>query len=193
MSKTSLKKMEFSIPENLNLEIKEFNSPQKVIFGTDSYMRLPSFIPKGTKKIILFTHEIGKFTSTGIIDEIISNLSKASFVVKNYGISNTPSTQSIDELTMEASSFSPDLVLCIGGGSVIDGGKLIAALINNPGKSQDYQDSKCTILEKPVDIFAVPTTSGSGSEATAVSVLKNSTNGCIKSISSPFQIGRAHV
>lgn len=84
-----------------------------------------------------------------------------------------------------------DGVLAIGGGSVLDAGKAIAMLAANGGTIEAYQMAGKAIVEDTLPLIAVPTTSGTGSEATKVSVLYNNNNGLKKSIYSPYMIADA--
>lgn len=66
-----------------------------------------------------------------------------------------------------------DCVVAIGGGSVIDTAKAVAIMATNEGCVEDYQLAKKTFVEKPLTFVAVPTTAGTGAEATKVSVILN--------------------
>lgn len=81
-----------------------------------------------------------------------------------------------------------DGVLAIGGGSVIDSAKAIAMLVSNGGSIEEYQMDGKPIVEDTPLLIAVPTTSGTGSEATRVSVIYNNNNQLKKSVYSPCMI-----
>lgn len=81
-----------------------------------------------------------------------------------------------------------DGVLAIGGGSVLDAGKAIAMLATNGGTIEAYQMAGKSIVENTLPLIAVPTTAGTGSEATKVSVLYNNNNGLKKSVYSHYMI-----
>lgn len=66
-----------------------------------------------------------------------------------------------------------DCVLAAGGGSVIDCAKIIALRASNPNKSVIQMTNYFTPLKKSVPVYVIPTTSGSGSEATMFSVITN--------------------
>jgi len=71
---------------------------------------------------------------------------------------------------------NPTVVVAIGGGSVIDAAKAIALLITNPGSCRDYEGANRFSMA-PTPVVAVPTTCGTGSEVTWVSVLTDSSRG----------------
>ncbi len=75
-----------------------------------------------------------------------------------------------------------DCTLAIGGGSVIDAAKAIGMLATNGGLVEDYQMHGRQVTKLPPFFIAVPTTAGTGAEATKVSVVKNNHNGLKKSL-----------
>ncbi len=64
-----------------------------------------------------------------------------------------------------------DFVVAVGGGSVMDVAKSINVLVANDGKPKDYVNKKINIENKGNTLIAIPTTSGSGSEATKFAVI----------------------
>ncbi|PKL27761.1 MAG: alcohol dehydrogenase [Spirochaetae bacterium HGW-Spirochaetae-2] len=75
-----------------------------------------------------------------------------------------------------------DCTLAIGGGSVIDAAKAIGMMATNGGLVEDYQMQGRQVTKLPPFFIAVPTTAGTGAEATKVSVVKNNYNGLKKSL-----------
>ncbi|MGE5489082.1 MAG: iron-containing alcohol dehydrogenase [bacterium] len=86
-----------------------------------------------------------------------------------------------------------DVVVSIGGGSVLDAGKAIAALLANPGDPLDYLEviGRGLPLSQPsVPFVAVPTTAGSGTEVTKNAVLASPEHGVKASLRSPHMLPR---
>ena len=75
-----------------------------------------------------------------------------------------------------------EMVVAIGGGSVIDSAKAIAMLATNPESLEAYQLGEASIDRQPLPILAIPTTAGTGSEATKTCVISNERLGVKKSI-----------
>ena len=75
-----------------------------------------------------------------------------------------------------------DCTLALGGGSVIDTAKAIGMLAVNGGNVEDYQMNGKQVTAVPPLFIAVPTTSGTGAEATKTSVVLNNYNGLKKSL-----------
>ena len=74
-----------------------------------------------------------------------------------------------------------DCVVALGGGSVIDAAKAIGMLAANGGKIEEYQMDGRPVTKLPPFFIAIPTTAGTGAEATKVAVVKNNYNGLKKS------------
>jgi len=87
-------------------------------------------------------------------------------------------------------------VIAIGGGSAIDAGKAIAAMLTNPGEPMDYLEviGKGQPLTQPsAPFFALPTTAGSGAEVTRNAVLASPAHRVKASLRSPFLLPKAAI
>lgn len=102
-----------------------------------------------------------------------------------------PKTADIDRIAGRIVEAECDAVLAIGGGSVLDTAKAAAMLATNGGCVEAYQMEGKPILTPALPWVAVPTTAGTGSEATKVSVVYNSKNRLKKSFYSPNMLASA--
>jgi alcohol dehydrogenase class IV len=136
----------------------------------------------------------------GVIDEIASSLRQAGIaVVPLAGISREPEVSDVDRAVDELLKNGPrtgDLVLAIGGGSAIDLAKAAAALATNrQGTSvADYLEGVgkgLKIEAPPLPVLALPTTAGTGSEATKNAVISSTDPPYKKSLRSELIIPRA--
>ncbi|MEW5940920.1 MAG: iron-containing alcohol dehydrogenase, partial [Chloroflexota bacterium] len=87
-----------------------------------------------------------------------------------------------------------DMVIGLGGGSVLDAGKAIAILANNPGDVLDYLEvvGKGQSFTKPsLPYIAIPTTAGTGSEVTRNAVIESPEHGVKVSLRSPLMLPEA--
>jgi alcohol dehydrogenase class IV len=94
-----------------------------------------------------------------------------------FSIKGEPTTGRIAELAQQAREQGCDFVVAFGGGSVIDAGKAIAALLTNTRDLMDYLEvigKGEPLTEEPAPCIAIPTTAGTGAEVTRNSVLLSS-------------------
>lgn len=95
-----------------------------------------------------------------------------------------PTLHQLTDLLCAAREHGADWIAAVGGGSVLDIAKGCAGLYHQTGDVQQYHDGE-TIIGDTLPFIAVPTTAGTGSEATPVSVLTNTETGVKKSFRSP--------
>ena len=110
---------------------------------------------------------------------------EAKIAWRQVKIAGEPSVAEIDKAVARMREFKAEAVVAIGGGSVLDAGKAIAALLTNRGKVIDYIEGvgKGKQLKRvSAPMIAVPTTSGTGAEATRNAVLLNREKGYKKSL-----------
>jgi alcohol dehydrogenase class IV len=110
-----------------------------------------------------------------------------------FSVHGEPEIGAIQNGTAQAKSESCDIVISIGGGSVIDAGKAIAAMLTNEGEVFDYLEviGKGKALTKPSAPFiAIPTTAGTGSEVTRNAVLGSPEHRVKVSLRSPLMLPR---
>jgi alcohol dehydrogenase class IV len=100
-----------------------------------------------------------------------------------------PTLDQVDTLLNVARAHAPDWIAAVGGGSVMDLAKAAAGLIDAPLPLTEYHDG-APIEPTHLPFIAVPTTAGTGSEATMVSVLTNTDTGVKKSIRHPSMLAR---
>ena len=87
-----------------------------------------------------------------------------------------PTTDCIEEAVALYKKEQCEVIVAIGGGSVIDCSKALGARIARPNKSLRQMQGLLKVLKKIPDLYAVPTTAGTGSEATAGAVITDGKN-----------------
>lgn len=93
-----------------------------------------------------------------------------------YAVAGEPTVEDAIAATKLASDLGCDAIIAIGGGSAMDLGKAVSALVTNTGDIYDYLETvgkALPIKNKPLPCITVPTTSGTGAEATKNAVLKS--------------------
>ncbi len=104
---------------------------------------------------------------------------------RDYRSGGEPSPEFVDSVTDDLRSDVPQAVVAVGGGSVIDSGKAVSAMLAEDGSVVEYLEGVGTRSPggKKVPFIAVPTTSGTGSEATKNAVISSvGPNGFKKSL-----------
>lgn len=93
-----------------------------------------------------------------------------------YAVTGEPTVEDATEATKLAIELHCDAIIAIGGGSAMDLGKAVSALVTNSGDIYEYLETVgkgLPIKNKPLPCITIPTTSGTGAEATKNAVLKS--------------------
>ncbi len=155
-----------------------------IIFGKGKLNELFNVIPNFGKKVLIVTG--GKsLKQSGRWDGIISNLEENSIDFSSIQVSNEPSPSLIDNCVSKLKNKKLDLVVSIGGGSVIDAGKAISAMLKKDFSIKNYLEGVGNKIHDghKIPFIAIPTTSGTGSEATKNAVISEiGLNGFKKSL-----------
>jgi alcohol dehydrogenase class IV len=110
--------------------------------------------------------------------------------------SGEPECEALEALLGQVRELHPDVILAVGGGSVLDTAKAISGLAPLSGQAEDYLEGVGKGLPIPapgLPWIAVPTTAGTGAEATKNSVLRSRRLGFKRSLRSPFLLASAAV
>ena len=167
--------------------------PFRVMSGPGSMERLGPLVA-GLGQRVLICSGRSAMRKTGVLDRLKSVLTGASLNVRIFDqVEPDPSTETIDTGVEIARQFGADVFIGLGGGSVLDATKAIAFLTDTEGSAADHQQNP-NLPEKPcLPFVAIPATSGTGSEATKVSVLTNSKTGIKSAIYSVNTVARLAV
>lgn len=148
---------------------------------------MPEIIRGYGKKVCVFTGT-SWFASSGWKDTFKKLLK--SFQIEFYPCpAGEPTIESIQELVHKTLTFSPDVLIGIGGGTVLDSAKAVSGLVHTQGPMVDYLEGigKGIPLNKAgIPWIALPTTSGTGAEVTKNSVIKSQEHKVKKSLRSRF-------
>lgn len=150
------------------MTINSFFVPTKIIFGRDILDRIKELITPYGRRVLIITGK-KSMQRVGILDKIKKNLSGFRIIHFNK-INFEPTVEDVDE-ARKISFKKVDLVIGLGGGSVLDCAKATAGLLNKKGKTIDYLLEKRKIEKEGLPFVAIPTTAGSGSEVTPNAVL----------------------
>ncbi|MFX1315341.1 MAG: iron-containing alcohol dehydrogenase [Promethearchaeota archaeon] len=155
-----------------------------IIFGAGNLRQLYNIIPQFGNNV-LFVIGRSSLKQSGKWNEIISALDGKIKSIFSISISREPSPGLIDECVEKFRNKEIDLIVGIGGGSVTDAGKAISAMITKNDSIINYLEGIGNKSHdgKKVPYIAIPTTSGTGSEATKNAVISEvGENGFKKSL-----------
>lgn len=149
----------------------EFQNPVKLIFGKGSIAHIAEEIPAQSK--IMLTFGGGSVKRNGVYDQVIKALEGRN-VVEFWGIEPNPKYETLVEAIALARREGVDFLLAVGGGSVIDGTKFIAAAIPYEGEPWDII-TRNDIVRKAVPLATVLTLPATGSEMNNGAVISRRT------------------
>jgi alcohol dehydrogenase class IV len=147
----------------------EFATAGRILFGRASSQQFPTLARDLGRRalVVLGRSSRGREPLTeGLFDAGIHSVV--------FNVSGEPTTHLVDQATAIARAAECDLVISVGGGSVIDAGKAVAGMLANPGEVRDYLEvvgAGKPLLNRGVPFIAVPTTAGTGAEVTRNAVL----------------------
>ncbi len=176
--------------ENLNFSKKDFlfRSP-RIIFGKGKISLLGeqsrAICEMDTNKKINAFLVTGKnsLKNSGNLEKILKNLNEAKISVYVYNeIEGEPTTLVINRGKEIAIENKIDVIIGIGGGSVIDSAKGISGLVTNGGIVEDYHAGKRSFDKPGLPFIVAPTTSGTGSEVSNNAVIIDPARGIKQSI-----------
>jgi alcohol dehydrogenase class IV len=169
----------------------EFLSPSLIKFGSGVFDHLVELL-NGIGKMALVVLGSGSLRASGAIERLLKQLEARRIDYCFYeGISAEPESESVDKGVLLAREYGCDLVIGLGGGSVIDTAKAIAGLATHEGSVIDYLEGvgKGLIINRPsLPCVAIPTTAGTGAEVTKNAVISSRKGQFKKSLRSPYLI-----
>lgn len=160
-----------------------FPTPE-ILFGCDGLRELPKLIKRFGTRALLITGG-SSLQSAAYYQSLISEIEKIGIKLQIESLKGEPSTDFVDSVTSRYRDNDIRCIVAIGGGSPIDAGKAISAMLPVNGSVQDYLEGvgHKTHPGLKVPFIAVSTSSGTGSEATFNAVISQiGPNGYKKSL-----------
>lgn len=150
-----------------------FTVPNHIFTGKNALEEAIPYIGNFGKNALIVTGKhVGK---SPMYEKLVKMLEKEKIGYATFdGITGEPTDRMIEEGLKQYKTKDCDFVIGIGGGSPLDAAKAIAAMAVNPGKIADYMGREITGNIPPV--VAIPTTAGTGSEATKFTIITNQEN-----------------
>lgn len=169
----------------------QFQSPGRIAFGCGESRRLGGWAAAMGRKAVVLTGAHGERWSG-----LLTAMEAQGLKLARCSIGSEPTVAVVEALREQARGFGADLMVAIGGGSVIDAGKALAAMVVNPGPILDYLEvigAGRALDHPPLPLIAVPTTAGTGAEATCNAVILSETHRLKVSLRSPLMMPRLAV
>jgi len=146
-----------------------FQNTTKLIFGKGTIAQIEKEIPVSKK--IMLTFGGGSVKQNGVYEQVISALKNHNYI-EFWGIEPNPKVETLRKAVELGKKENIDFILAVGGGSVLDGTKLIASAIYYAGDAWDLvlNDSLIQNIVPFADVLTLPAT---GSEMNRGSVISN--------------------
>ncbi|MFC0473666.1 iron-containing alcohol dehydrogenase [Halalkalibacter kiskunsagensis] len=149
--------------------------PRSIFYGKRSFRKVGEETAKLGKKALIISDHVMK--GLGNLEKCHEYLRKSAVDYVDYlDVSSEPTDEYVHNALSLRKAENCDVIIALGGGSCIDTAKAVAVLATNGGEVSDYMNLKTLASSKPLPLIAIPTTAGTGSEATDVTVITNTRN-----------------
>lgn len=152
----------------------KFLSPKSIHYGLGSLEVYFNKTFNIGKKALIVTDRV--MMEKGYVDKLLNILKQQN--IKQYifnEIDSEPTDIHVQKGIQSFNNYDCDFLIALGGGSPIDTAKAISVMINNPGNISDYMGIG-KIIKKGSPLIAIPTTAGTGSEATQFTIITDTKN-----------------
>lgn len=166
----------------------EFATATRIIFGPGTLVQVGSLVSEMGMNALVVRGGSGERCAP-----LMDIFTKFNIVASQFVVQREPTIGNVHIGVAEARKLRSDFVVGIGGGSVIDAGKAIAALLTNEGDVFDYLEvvGRGMPLANPsAPYIAIPTTAGTGAEVTRNAVLYSPEHHTKVSLRSPLMLPR---
>ena len=164
----------------------EFATATRIIFGHGAVKDIGSIVGKMGRRAFVITGR-----SAERAQPLIGQLKDIGMAVTHFSIPEEPTTQLALAAVEKARRPKCDVVIGMGGGSVLDTSKVVAALLTNSGSLMNYLEvigNGQPLKQQSAPCVAIPTTAGTGTEVTSNSVLGSPEHRVKVSMRSPYML-----
>lgn len=148
----------------------DFSTAGRVIFGEGRLREVGGIAQEyGTRALVV----CGSVERT---QPLFARLDDAKISFTHFAVKGEPTLVLVKEGVELAKASGAQMIISFGGGSAIDAGKAIAALVTNPGDALDYLEvigKGQKLTQEPLPFIAIPTTAGTGAEVTRNAVVSS--------------------
>lgn len=167
------------------MQPREFITPAQIVIGSNAVEQLGEQCWKrGWRKALIVSDTI--MVGLGLVARVEQLLAAAGIGSAVYaGVNSEPVVEYVQEGLAVYHDQQCDYVVAVGGGSPIDAAKAIAVLVTNPGSIEQYKGLG-KVSFPGVPLVAIPTTAGTGSEATLFTIITDQKTDVKMLIGSPY-------
>jgi alcohol dehydrogenase class IV len=169
----------------------EFATATQIIFGAGTLKQVgPLAAELGRRALVVTGQRVER------AKPLLEILAAQGVEAITFVVAGEPTISLAQQGVEQARAAGCNLVISFGGGSAVDGGKAIAALLTNPGDPLDYLEvigRGQALAHPPAPYIAIPTTAGTGSEVTRNAVLGSPEHKVKVSLRSPLMLPRVAV
>jgi len=166
----------------------EFATTTRIIFGSGALKEIGGLAAEVGRRALVVTG-----SNPDRASRLLDLLRHADVVPLVFPVTGEPTTATVEQGVALAQREQCELVISFGGGSAIDAGKAVAALLTNPGGLLDYLEiigRGQNLTQAPAPFIAIPTTAGTGAEVTRNAVLAAPEQRVKVSLRSPLMLPR---
>lgn len=163
-----------------------YHNPTRIVFGEGTIEKIGEEVAPFAKKVLLI-YGMGSVKRNGVFDKVLTSLRSAGVQVIEYGgIKANPTLSHTRQGIALAKREQVDAVVAVGGGSVIDEGKAIAAGSVSKADVWEFYNRSGTKIEAALPLFTVLTMSATGTEMNGGTVITNEETNQKLGMGSPF-------
>lgn len=163
-----------------------YYAPTKVYFGKNKQRLVGDIIKELGYDVIMLQYGKGSIKSSGLYDEVMQSLTESGIrVVEMGGVEPNPKLTFVREAAKVAKEKGVQLILAVGGGSVIDAAKYTAAAAANDCDPWDFPTGK-TVPQKGLPVGCILTIAAAGSEMSSSAVITNMDENMKRGFNSDF-------
>jgi len=169
----------------------EFATAGRILFGAGSISEAPAIAASMGRRVFVVTG-----SSADRAAGLVAGLKEQGCEAATFAVAGEPTTDVALAGAEAARGFGCDVVVAMGGGSVLDAGKAIAALATNQRDLFDYLEvigRGQPLTEPPTPCIAIPTTAGTGAEVTRNAVLGSPEHRVKVSLRHPLMLPRVAI
>ena len=163
----------------------EFAAPTRIIFGEGRVADVPKLVSGMGSRALVVQGRSGR------AEWLVRQLGEAGIATTTIRVASEPTISLVEAGLARARTEQCDVVVALGGGSVIDAGKAISALLTNDAPVRDFLEvigRARPLTNRAAPFIAIPTTAGTGAEVTRNAVLMAEEEQVKVSLRSPLML-----